>query len=191
MKKEVLQKLINKYIKQYPGEDISPLIDFLKDSDNPYNRSNLTGHITCSSWIVNDDLDEVFLIHHKKYDKWLQPGGHMESGEDIFEAGLREGMEETGFDDLYLLSGNIFDIDIHKIPASDKKGEPEHYHYDIRLITGSIDQNINVDTKEVKGYKWTKLTKLKLITNDESLSRMVDKTQTFKLKPKKQQKNTL
>lgn len=144
MKKEAIMKMLDIYKAKNKGEDISKLIKFLTENENAYSRSNLVGHITCSTWILNKECDEVFLIHHAKYDKWLQPGGHMENGEDIFQAGLREGIEETGFLDLKLMSKNIFDIDIHKIPNNEKKSEPEHYHFDIRLAATSAKKEVNV-----------------------------------------------
>jgi 8-oxo-dGTP pyrophosphatase MutT (NUDIX family) len=186
-KKEDLIKMLEHYKVEHKDENISKLVNFLKENENAYSRTNLGGHITCSTWILNKECDEVFLIHHAKYDKWLQPGGHMEIGENIFQAGLREGMEETGFSDLKLMSEKIFDIDIHKIPNNEKKSEPEHYHYDIRLIATSLKKEVNVCEKEVKGYDWTKINKLKLITNDPSLFRMVNKTE--KLKEIKEHKN--
>lgn len=185
MKKEKLTKLIENYQKENPEEDLSKLLDFLKVDSNNYSRTNLFGHVTCSSWILNDDEEEVFLIHHAKYDKWLQPGGHMEEAEDIYDSALREGLEETGLTDLKLKSKQIFDIDIHKIPDNKKKGEPEHYHFDIRLLMDSKNMKANVCEKEVKGYSWVKLDVLKLITNDESLSRMVNKTKDFIKREKK------
>lgn len=45
-------------------------------------------------FIVNNDA--VLLRMHDKYDMWLPPGGHVEPGEDIVEAAIREAKEETG-----------------------------------------------------------------------------------------------
>src|SRR6185436_9533508 len=38
------------------------------------------------------------LIHHKKLDKWLPLGGHIELDEDPEMAALREAREESGFE---------------------------------------------------------------------------------------------
>lgn len=40
--------------------------------------------------------DKVLLIHHKKLDRWLAPGGHVELDEDTDQALSRELKEETG-----------------------------------------------------------------------------------------------
>lgn len=51
---------------------------------------------TASVFIVNGDA--VLLRKHEKYDKWLQPGGHIELDEDPAEAAIREVREETGLE---------------------------------------------------------------------------------------------
>ena len=41
---------------------------------------------------------KILLIHHRKLDKWLPLGGHIELDEDPEMAALREAKEESGFD---------------------------------------------------------------------------------------------
>ncbi len=41
---------------------------------------------------------QVLLIHHRKLDKWLPLGGHIELDEDPEQAALRETKEESGLD---------------------------------------------------------------------------------------------
>ena len=41
-------------------------------------------------------LDRVLVIHHRKLDKWLPLGGHIELDEDPEQAALRETLEESG-----------------------------------------------------------------------------------------------
>ena len=40
----------------------------------------------------------VLVIHHKKLNKWLPLGGHIELDEDPEQAALRETKEESGID---------------------------------------------------------------------------------------------
>ncbi len=44
------------------------------------------------------DHGKVLLIHHRKLDKWLPLGGHVELDEDPEQAALREAREESGLD---------------------------------------------------------------------------------------------
>ena len=51
---------------------------------------------TVAIFVVKDG--KVLLIHHRKLDKWLPLGGHIELEEDPEQAALREAKEESGFD---------------------------------------------------------------------------------------------
>lgn len=58
---------------------------------------------TTSVYVVHEN--KVLLHLHKKLNKWLPPGGHIELDEDPIEAALREVKEETGLD-VELLGGS-------------------------------------------------------------------------------------
>lgn len=99
-------------------------------------------HFTATVWIVtNGAPKKVLLLHHKKYNFWLPPGGHIERHENPVQAAIREVFEETGLS-----------IDIPARPISnvtetgtelplpysmreflipERGEEPEHYHLDI------------------------------------------------------------
>jgi len=51
---------------------------------------------TVAIFVVRDG--KVLLIHHRKLDKWLPLGGHIELHEDPEQAALREAREESGLD---------------------------------------------------------------------------------------------
>src|ERR1051325_6970351 len=51
---------------------------------------------TVAIFVVRDS--KVLLIHHRKLDKWLPLGGHIELDEDPEQAALREAQEESGFE---------------------------------------------------------------------------------------------
>lgn len=51
---------------------------------------------TVAIFVVHDG--QVLLIHHRKLDKWLPLGGHIELDEDPEIAALREAKEESGLD---------------------------------------------------------------------------------------------
>lgn len=41
---------------------------------------------------------KVLLVHHRKLNKWLPLGGHVELHEELEQAALREAREESGFE---------------------------------------------------------------------------------------------
>jgi 8-oxo-dGTP pyrophosphatase MutT (NUDIX family) len=51
---------------------------------------------TVAIFVVHDR--KVLLIHHRKLDKWLPLGGHIELDEDPEHAALRETREESGLE---------------------------------------------------------------------------------------------
>ena len=51
---------------------------------------------TVAVFVVHQD--RVLVVHHRKLDKWLPLGGHIELDEDPEQAALREAKEESGLD---------------------------------------------------------------------------------------------
>ena len=51
---------------------------------------------TVAIFVVHDA--KILIIHHRKLDKWLPLGGHIELDEDPEQAALREAKEESGLD---------------------------------------------------------------------------------------------
>lgn len=51
---------------------------------------------TVAIFVVQDK--KILLIHHRKLDKWLPLGGHIELDEDPEQAALREAKEESGLE---------------------------------------------------------------------------------------------
>lgn len=108
----------------------------LLTSDGAFSRAHFEpGHFTASCYIL-DQAQRMLLHHHRRLNRWLQMGGHVEGDESPLVAALREGAEESGLSDLRVIPAQddtgIFDLDIHTIPAA--KGEPEHAHYDVRYV---------------------------------------------------------
>ena len=114
------------------------------------------------------------LTHHAKLNKWLQPGGHADGDENIFQVALREAEEETGLKSLQLLNPLPFDFDIHIIPA--RNNFPEHFHYDVRFIFGASAHETLSITDESNDLKWISLSEIESYTDNVSILRMKEKT---------------
>lgn len=58
----------------------------------------MTTHVCSSVILIEPEEKKILLVHHKKLQKWVQPGGHIEDHEDPEQAAIREVKEETGLD---------------------------------------------------------------------------------------------
>ena len=115
-------------------------------------RSRQEAHFTASAFVF-DHQGRPLALFHRKLQRWLQPGGHIEpSDKDPCGAALREVQEETGLTDLSFLSPNPIDLDIHLIP---KRGvENAHNHYDLRYGLRCTRSTKVVESLESNGFKW-------------------------------------
>jgi 8-oxo-dGTP pyrophosphatase MutT (NUDIX family) len=171
-----LQQALHAYTSTFK-EEIAFQEDFLQllQAERCYHRDHLPGHITGSSWIVNETFTQVVLLHHGKLNKWLQPGGHADGDENIFRVALREAEEETGIIDLELVKPGIFDLDIHPIP--EHNGFPEHLHFDVRFIFAAAEHQVLQCSDESHELKWIALHEVEGLTDyNTSISRMAQKT---------------
>jgi 8-oxo-dGTP pyrophosphatase MutT (NUDIX family) len=151
----------------------------LNVSKSCFYRSRLAGHITASAWVIAPAEQRVLLMHHRKLDRWLQPGGHADGDENLAGVALREAHEESGLCSLRLLKPTIFDIDVHTIPT--RANEPEHLHYDVRyLLTADANEKINYSLAESKGFAWVNWSEVGKKTGFEaSMVRLVEKTENL------------
>lgn len=146
---------IEKYLKAFPGEEerlsrLTALGTETPHEEKLYDRTNFAGHITASAFILSPDRKSLLFIKHKYLDRRLQPGGHIDLGDDtILAAAQREVVEETGLRAISYIPYHTdhflpIDIDTHEIPANPGNQEPRHLHHDFRFLfctDGEVDMN--------------------------------------------------
>lgn len=113
---------------------VEQLQQFLRETDNAYDRSNLVAHVVADAWIVNPARDKVVLVEHRLSKRWVAPGGHCDGNPDVLANAIREAEEETGITNLkQLLHGAIFDVHVGLIETRKKNAviEPRHLHFDL------------------------------------------------------------
>lgn len=180
-----LLQMLDRYQERYPEEGpmVARVVALVEGHADCFARSCQPGHITGSAWVVSADRQRVALVHHRKLQRWLQPGGHADGDSDVVMVAWREATEETGLRNLRLLGqeeGVIpLDVDVHEIPARyDPQGnlvEGAHQHHDIRfLFVASRDDSLVV-SEESHAVAWLELDQVRQQTDEESLLRMLEK----------------
>ena len=130
----------------------SQILNFLDSAQLPYHRINDVGHFTASGFLLNSDRTKFLLMHHKKLDQWFQPGGHCDGSSDLLQVAIRETIEESGIAEIAPIILDIYDIDVHLIPANAK--EKEHYHYDIRFLLKTAGNDTFNQNEESNELRW-------------------------------------
>jgi 8-oxo-dGTP pyrophosphatase MutT (NUDIX family) len=133
------------------------VLALLAHSPGPFSRDIYTpGHITCTGVVLAPDRDAVLLVHHRRLDRWLLPGGHVEPGDaSIGEVARREVVEETGS----LLDGTpprLVGVDVHPIPPN--RSEPLHLHHDLIFAFQARTGEFQV-SEESRAVVWCPLDK--------------------------------
>jgi 8-oxo-dGTP pyrophosphatase MutT (NUDIX family) len=154
------------------AESIAATMAFLEGQPRFWQRDNYVGHLTASAWVVNLAKSHVLLTHHRKFNRWLQLGGHVDEGdESLLAAALREAREESGIQAIEPLQTHIFDIGHHPITTAK---EPPHVHYDIRylLVAKTMDFVVSEESNDLA---WVPLVEVATLGRSTALQRMADK----------------
>lgn len=194
--------LIQAYLETYP-EEASIVSTFTQFAET---GKTSIGHLTTSAWLVDPNTGKVLLTHHKKLDKWLQLGGHLEPQDQacLYKAAHREACEESGRNDILLASRDILHCSIHFIPhsqtygdgpwlgqaAPDKAQHPfwqqadgrnsnAHFHYDICFVHQiTCSQSKETISNESNDLRWFSPSELLTMPDTEpTVKRMAQKWQ--------------
>ena len=121
-------------------------------------------HHTSSVLIFTDKAPvKTLLLHHKKHDRWMPPGGHQEKHDNQIETAIREVKEETGIDitsyfspikriDAQALLLPIPNYLLEEIVKS-RLDEPEHVHLDSIYVVRLPEQSVNNRIEESNGIQ--------------------------------------
>jgi 8-oxo-dGTP pyrophosphatase MutT (NUDIX family) len=148
--------------------------EFVAANTDCFERSNGEGHVTGSAWVVDSHATRAVLVHHRRLDRWLQPGGHADGDPDIRAVARREAEEETGLQSLRAASPGIYDIDVHRIPAAG--ATPSHLHYDVRFAFFADPAEAPAVGEESVAVAWVALDRLAELGADASVLRLAAKT---------------
>jgi 8-oxo-dGTP pyrophosphatase MutT (NUDIX family) len=163
------------------GRDRDRILEFVLRHERPFDRAIPEGHLTGSAITVSADGARVLLLHHRKLDRWLQPGGHGDPGETTGEeVALREAFEESGIEGLSLhpAAPRPLDVDVHDIPA--RASEPAHEHLDLRyLVVAPQGAAVAPDFAELHEIRWVPWDEVDALGPDHGLRRALAKARAM------------
>lgn len=128
-------------------------------------------HFTATAFIV-DSRKRTLLLWHKRLQRWMPPGGHVEPDEAPEDAAKRECKEETGMDveilgdpQADLFEGNRSEgrmlkkpiaMLLEEIPACPERNEPAHQHMDFLFVAKPTDESqlLVLDEAEGREMRW-------------------------------------
>jgi 8-oxo-dGTP pyrophosphatase MutT (NUDIX family) len=164
-----------RYFEEHPEDrDVVARFQQLLDATPaPFSRDQFRpGHLTCSACVLGDGGGRVLLVHHARLGRWLQPGGHVEPGDETtFASALREVHEESGLSELEPLGRALVDIDVHEIPA--RGAEPTHQHFDLRYALAARGAPALSPSEESMALRWVEVERLAELTREPSVTRLV------------------
>ena len=140
------------------GDDLAAkskelVLGLLEHTAEPFSRHQFKpGHITGTAMVLHPRRESMLIVHHRRLDRWLLPGGHVENGDAaIWDTARREAIEETGVTLVAMEKPRLVGIDVHGIPA--KRDEPYHLHHDLVFRFRALSEAV-VETEETRGVKW-------------------------------------
>lgn len=137
--------------------DKNQILSLLSGGQDLYTRDNPVAHLTASSWVVSPDRKQVLLIYHNLYRSWAWMGGHADGDRDLCRVALRETREESGLQDLTLVSPDIFSLESLTVDGHEKRGKfvSSHLHLNVTyLLEADPRQPIRVKSDENSGVAW-------------------------------------
>ena len=114
---------------------------------------------TIAAYIVKDS--KVLLIHHRKLNMWLPPGGHIDPNELPDDTVLREVLEETGLEvsivsdqDSYPFSDVRLLARPHHVQLELIDETTGHEHIDLVYFSQPVNGTVLLNQEETNAIRW-------------------------------------
>jgi len=157
--REKLKEQIRRYnpVNEQEKLDKMTLLDLLNRPEDISIRENLTGHLTASAWVVSPERRLVLMAYHRLYDSWAWLGGHADGDWDLCRVAEKEAREESGIENLVLVSPEPVSLEILTVNGHEKKGKyvPSHLHLNLTyLFEADPMQMLRCKPDENSGVAW-------------------------------------
>lgn len=138
-------------------------------------------NLLCVTVYIRNDNNQFVMLHHRKLNKWVPPGGKVDPHEIPDEAAIRECKEETGLDvelvgELTPCEGGLlrpYGIQYNII----KQDELAHYDL-IYLAKPKEKQDFTISQREAHNIGWYSIEEIKSL---DTFSDVITWCEQFKL----------
>ncbi|MBC2721046.1 NUDIX hydrolase [Desulfosporosinus sp.] len=171
---------IKRYVPYNEQEDKDKAVFFtcLGMFEDVLTRNNVIAHLTSSAFVVNRTRNKVLVVYHNIYDSWSWTGGHADGEEDLLAVAIKELREETGVNNIRLVTPEIFSLDILPVLGHIRRGEyvSPHLHLSVAfLIEADENDRLTVKEDENSGVQWIPLSEINSYSNEPHMHKVYDK----------------
>lgn len=170
----MLKKEIEEYVPSCEQEirDKEVMLKYFESFEDVLTRNNEIGHFTASAWAVNKARTKVLMIYHNIYNSWAWTGGHADGQENLLDVAVRELKEETGVNNVKIVSNKILALDVLHVERHIKKQKfiPSHMHLNLTyLLEVDESETLKIKEDENKGVKWIPIDEVFNEVNEEGM----------------------
>jgi 8-oxo-dGTP pyrophosphatase MutT (NUDIX family) len=142
-------------------------IDYYDDPSAPIANSI----VPSVNVVVENEAGEILMIQRSDNDNWAVPGGAIDLGESMADAGVRETLEETGVDCEITGVVGIYTDPKHIILYTSNGEARQEFSI---LLTGRYISGQPTPSNESSKVHWVAVPKLGELTMDRSMRRRMD-----------------
>lgn len=139
------------------SRDLPLILHHLEHTPDVFTRQSETAHFTASAWVVSPDRTKVLMAYHNLYNSWAWLGGHADGDTDLSQTAIREAREESGLQNVRLLSEEPLSVEILTVNGHEKKGRyvSSHLHLNATyLLEADPNEPIRILPEENSGVDW-------------------------------------
>ena len=159
---ERIRRQLKKYTPWNSQEesDLKTILYAIDHMNDLLTRDNPIAHFTASAWIVNPDRTHALMAWHNIYKAWAWTGGHADGESDLLKVALKEATEETGIQNIFPVTENLYSIEVLTVNPHIKRGKfvSSHLHLNATYLLEADDsQSIACKPDENSAVGWRTL----------------------------------
>lgn len=145
--------------------ELERFLELLKVRPDAHLKASGKVHFTASALVLDASLTKVALHFHKKIQRWLHFGGHIEASDESFlAAAKREVIEESGLSSFQPLNNFAAPFNLHRHAMGEKYPKcTEHWDVQFVFVTNfpahELRQGLNLST-ESEDLSWWEIDNL-------------------------------